>query len=134
MGNHVQATGTPRGFNLANMSMGMGGNGMNAMNAGGMFNPAMGGNWDTAAGMHDGGAMRRGGQRFNSRTGPYDRQNRDRRNPPVVRAAALRLRVVDVRACNGTVMAGQGPSSPPKVVKSRATRTLMLWAGTAVAS
>lgn len=82
MGNHVQATGTPRGFNLANMSMGMGGNGMNAMNAGGMFNPAMGGNWDTAAGMHDGGAMRRGGQRFNSRTGPYDRQNRDRRNPP----------------------------------------------------
>jgi hypothetical protein len=82
MGNHVQATGTPRGFNLANMSMGMSGNGMSAMNAGGMFNPAMGGSWDAAAGMHDAGAMRRGGQRFNNRTGPYDRQNRDRRNPP----------------------------------------------------
>jgi hypothetical protein len=136
MGNHVQATGTPRGFNLANMSMGMGGNGMNTMNAGSMFNPAMGGSWDAAAGMHDAGAMRRGGQRFNNRTGPYDRQNRDRRNVflPAVRAAALRLRVVDDRACNVTVMAGQGPYSPPKVVKSRATKTLMLWAGTAVAS
>ena len=53
---------------------------------------------------------------------------------PAVRAAALRLRVVDDRACNGTVMAGQGPYSLPKVVKSKATKTLMLWAGTAVAS
>ncbi|KAL5121268.1 hypothetical protein ACEQ8H_000736 [Pleosporales sp. CAS-2024a] len=78
MGNHVQATGTPRGFNLASMNMGMSGNG--ALN--GMFNPAMG-NWDPNA-MHDdrqAGPMRRGGGRFNNnRTGPYDRQNRDGRN------------------------------------------------------
>lgn len=82
MGNHVQATGTPRGFNLANMNMAISGNGMNAMNVGNMFNPAMGGSWDPTLGTHDAGAMRRGGQRFNSRTGPYDRQNRDRRTAP----------------------------------------------------
>jgi hypothetical protein len=83
MGNHVQATGTPRGFNLASMSMGMPGNGMqNGM--GGMFNPAMG-NWDPNAAHDDrqAGPMRRGGARFNNnRTGPYDRQNRDGRNRP----------------------------------------------------
>jgi uncharacterized C2H2 Zn-finger protein len=83
MGNHVQATGTPRGFNLANMSMAMSSNGMqNAMNVGNMFNPAIGGSWDPSVGTHDAGAMRRGGQRFNTRTGPYDRQTRDRRNGP----------------------------------------------------
>jgi hypothetical protein len=79
MGNHVQATGTPRGFNLASMNMGMPGNGMNI---GGMFNPAMG-NWDPNAPHDDrqSGPMRRGGGRFNNnRTGPYDRQNRDGRN------------------------------------------------------
>jgi hypothetical protein len=86
MGNHVQATGTPRGFNLANMSMGIPGNGMqNGMSMPGMFNPAMG-NWD-ANGAHDdrqAGPMRRGGQRFNTnRAGPYDRQNRDGRTRPV---------------------------------------------------
>lgn len=85
MGNHVQATGTPRGFNLANMSLAMGGNnGMqNGLNLGALFNPAMGGNWDPNA-VHDdrGGPMRRGGHRFNNRTGPYDRQPRDGRNRP----------------------------------------------------
>lgn len=84
MGNHVQATGTPRGFNLANMNMAMGGNnGMqNGMNMG-LFNPAMGGNWDPN-GLHDdrSGPMRRGGHRFNSRAGPYDRQPRDGRPRP----------------------------------------------------
>ncbi|KAF2636104.1 hypothetical protein P280DRAFT_473250 [Massarina eburnea CBS 473.64] len=73
LGNHATATGTPRGFNLANM---------NGMNFGGMFNPALGG-WDPNFGhddRHQGGPMRRGGHRFNSRTaGPYDRQNRDGR-------------------------------------------------------
>jgi hypothetical protein len=80
--NHVAATGTPRGFNLANMNMNLGNAGMNAMNLGTMFNPASGG-WDPNF-SHDerqGGPMRRGGHRFNNRTaGPYDRQNRDGRN------------------------------------------------------
>lgn len=82
MGNHVQATGTPRGFNLANMNLAMAGsNGMNGMNLQAMFNPAMGGSWDPNA-VHDdrAGPMRRGGHRFNSRSGPYDRQPRDGRN------------------------------------------------------
>jgi hypothetical protein len=79
----VQATGTPRGFNLANMNMAMAGNGMqNGMNMGGMFNPAMGGNWDPTLSQHDAGPMRRGGHRFNSRAGPYDRQPRDGRPRP----------------------------------------------------
>ncbi|KAF1959085.1 hypothetical protein CC80DRAFT_467390 [Byssothecium circinans] len=73
MGNHVAATGTPRGFNLANLGVGMGA----------MFNPALG-NWDPGFGhddRHQGGPMRRGGHRFNNRAaGPYDRQNRDGRN------------------------------------------------------
>ena len=80
MGNHIQATGTPRGFNLASMNMGLPGNGMqNGMN---MFNPAMG-SWDPN-GAHDdrGGPMRRGGRFNNNRTGPYDRQNRDGRGRP----------------------------------------------------
>lgn len=86
MGNHVQATGTPRGFNLANMNFAMGGNngvgnGINNLQA--LFNPAMGGNWDPNALADDrGGPMRRGGHRFNNRTGPYDRQSRDGRNRP----------------------------------------------------
>lgn len=85
MGNHVQATGTPRGFNLANMNMAMPGNGMpNGMNGPGIFNPAMG-NWDPNAGPDDrhlSGPNRRGGHRFNNRTGPYDRQSREGRNRP----------------------------------------------------
>ncbi|KAF1840485.1 uncharacterized protein K460DRAFT_360157 [Cucurbitaria berberidis CBS 394.84] len=85
MGNHIQATGTPRGFNLANMNMAMtGNNGMqNGLNLQALFNPAMGGNWDPNA-VHDdrAGAMRRGGHRFNNRAGPYDRQPRDGRNRP----------------------------------------------------
>jgi hypothetical protein len=83
MGNHVGATGTPRGFNLANMSMGMANNGMNLQ---AMFNPAMASNWDSNFShddRHQSGPMRRGGQRFNNRTGPYDRQARDGRNRPV---------------------------------------------------
>ena len=82
MGNHVQATGTPRGFNLASMNMGM--PVQNGMNMGGMFNPAMG-NWDPNSPHDDrqAGPMRRGGGRFNNnRTGPYDRQNRDGRARP----------------------------------------------------
>lgn len=83
MGNHNQATGTPRGFNLA--SMGMVGNGMqNGMNMGGMFNPAIG-NWDPNAPHDDrqSGPNRRGGRGFNNnRAGPYDRQGRDNRRPP----------------------------------------------------
>jgi hypothetical protein len=46
----------------------------------GLFNPAMG-NWDPnfPADGHQAGPMRRGGHRFNNRSGPYDRQNRDGR-------------------------------------------------------
>ncbi|PVI08057.1 hypothetical protein DM02DRAFT_510927 [Periconia macrospinosa] len=80
MGSHVAATGTPRGFNLANMTMNVGNGGMNGIGA---FNPAMA-NWDPNFGpddRHQGGPVRRGGHRFNNRTtGPYDRQNRDGRN------------------------------------------------------
>ncbi|CAE7002401.1 hypothetical protein CFE70_001295 [Pyrenophora teres f. teres 0-1] len=92
MGNHVQATGTPRGFNLASMNMSMAAsNGMqNGMHLGGLFNPAMGGNWDPNA-VHDdrAGPMRRGGHRFNNRTGPYDRQSRDGRGRPAVNGGRL---------------------------------------------
>ena len=83
MGNHV-AAGTPRGFNLANMPFGMTGNNMqNGMNFQSLFNPAITGNFDSGFGHDDrnpGGAMRRGAGRFNARTGPYDRQQRDGRN------------------------------------------------------
>lgn len=83
MGNHVQTTGTPRGFNLASMNM-LAGNGMqNGMNMQALFNPAVG-NWDPNAldDRHQAGPMRRGGHRFNNRSGPYDRQNRDGRSRP----------------------------------------------------
>lgn len=85
MGNHVQATGTPRGFNLANMSI-MAGNGMQN----GIFNPALG-TWDPTSmdDRHQAGPNRRGGHRFNNRTGPYDRQNRDGRNRPNVNGGRL---------------------------------------------
>lgn len=82
MGNHVAATGTPRGFNLANMNINLANGGMNGLNLQAMFNPAMG-NWDPTFGhdeRHQAGPMRRGGHRFNNRSGPYDRQPRDGRN------------------------------------------------------
>lgn len=82
MGNHVAATGTPRGFNLANMNINLANGGMNGINLGALFNPALGG-WDPSSGYddrHQAGPMRRGGHRFNNRTGPYDRQARDGRN------------------------------------------------------
>lgn len=85
MGNHV-AAGTPRGFSLNNMPFNISGTNMqNGFNPG-LFNPAlMGGNWDPGFGhddRHQGGPMRRGAGRFNnSRSGPYDRQQRDGRNP-----------------------------------------------------
>lgn len=78
MGNHVAATGTPRGFNLANMNINLANPGMNLQ---GLFNPAMG-NWDSnfSDDRHQTGPMRRGNHRFNNRSGPYDRQNRDGHN------------------------------------------------------
>ena len=83
MGNHIAATGTPRGFNLANMNFNQA-NGMPNFQA--LFNPAIaGGNWDPTLGnddRHAGGPNRRNGHRFNNRAaGPYDRQQRDGRNP-----------------------------------------------------
>ncbi|KAJ4345749.1 uncharacterized protein N0V89_011884 [Didymosphaeria variabile] len=78
MGNHVAATGTPRGFNLANMNINLANPGANFQ---GLFNPAMS-NWDPnfSSDGHQAGPARRGGHRFNNRSGPYDRQNRDGRN------------------------------------------------------
>ncbi|KAF2869300.1 hypothetical protein BDV95DRAFT_96136 [Massariosphaeria phaeospora] len=83
MGNLAAVNGTPRGFTLANMHP------SNAMFAGfnsaqSLFNGALG-NWDPGYGhddRHHAGPLRRGGHRFNSRNaGPYDRQQRDSRNP-----------------------------------------------------
>ncbi|ORY04026.1 hypothetical protein BCR34DRAFT_591374 [Clohesyomyces aquaticus] len=86
MGNHVTA-GTPRGFNLANMPFGNLGNGVQSGfgHIQALFNPALGGagNWGQGFGdddRHQSGPMRRGGHRFNNRSGPYDRQQRDGRN------------------------------------------------------
>jgi hypothetical protein len=57
-------------------------NGFNLQN---LFNPAITGSWDAGFGgddRHQAGPMRRGGGRFtNNRSGPYDRQARDGRNP-----------------------------------------------------
>ncbi|KAF2467575.1 uncharacterized protein BDR25DRAFT_63892 [Lindgomyces ingoldianus] len=86
MGNHV-AAGTPRGFNLANMPFGLAGNSVqNGFNLQALFNPAgLGGagNWGPGFGdddRHQSGPTRRGGHRFNNRSGPYDRQQRDGRS------------------------------------------------------
>ncbi|KAH7123792.1 hypothetical protein B0J11DRAFT_321647 [Dendryphion nanum] len=77
VGNHV-ATGTPRGFTLANIPFNMAGNGQNGMNLPQFYGNAMGGgNWDGNFGgdeRHQAGPARRGGGRFNNRSGPYDRQ------------------------------------------------------------
>lgn len=78
--------GTPRGFNLQNM-MSFGQNGMSSMGfqsggppfmagmggAGYLGNGAMQPAMDMA-GMHNPGVMRKGGTRFNQRSGPYDRR------------------------------------------------------------
>ena len=83
--NHVPA-GTPRGFNLQNLfSFGQNGqNGMGFQSGGQPFMGAMGGAGYMGngamqpgmdmAGMHNPGVMRKGGNRFNQRTGPYDRR------------------------------------------------------------
>jgi hypothetical protein len=124
MGNHVQATGTPRGFNLASMNMGMPGNGMqNGMNMAGMFNPAMG-NWDPNAAHDDrqAGPMRRGGHRFNNnRTGPYDRQNRDGRNRPA--GANGRLTPPPRGARPGVQRFGDGGPGPVQSTQGRSIKS-----------
>lgn len=115
MGNHVAATGTPRGFNLANM--GMPNNGLNMM-----FNPAMGSNWDGNYGhddRHQAGPMRRGGPRFNSRSGPYDRQPRDGRNRPV----GGRLTPPPRGGRNGGPRFGEGGPGPVQSVQGRSIKS-----------
>lgn len=92
MNNHNITAGTPRGFNLSNMPMGMSSFPPN-FTPGGSFAPfpqfgnhtvqAPGG-WPMNSGVaangdesHRGGPMRRGGGgRFNTRPGPYDRNQR----------------------------------------------------------
>lgn len=122
MGNHVQATGTPRGFNLASLNMGMGANnGMqNGMNMG-LFNPAMGGNWDPNAIDDRSGPMRRGGHRFNSRTGPYDRQPRDGRPRPV--GANGRLTPPPRGGRPGVQRYGEGGPGPVQSVQGRSIKS-----------
>lgn len=82
-------SGTPRGFNLQNM-MGFGQNGMSgmaSMNIQGAqpFMGMPGGgyagmqNGAEMGGMHNPGAMRKGGNRFQNRSGPYDRRNNNPR-------------------------------------------------------
>jgi len=117
MGNHVAATGTPRGFNLANM--GMPNNGLNMQ---GLFNPAMGSNWDSNYGhdeRHQSGPMRRGGQRFNSRSGPYDRQPRDGRSRPV----GGRLTPPPRGARPGGLRFGEGGPGPVQSVQGRSIKS-----------
>jgi len=80
MGNHGNA-GTPRGFTLANMTFNMPGTGNGMPPFQPFFNPAMG-TWPQGIaddGGHQSGPMRRSGGRYNSRSGPYDRQQRDGR-------------------------------------------------------
>lgn len=108
MGNHNAATGTPRGFNLATMGM--------AGNLPQLFNPGMG-TWDSNYGhddRHQTGAMRRTGQRFNNRTGPYDRQGRDGRNRP---AGGRLTPPRGVR--NGGMRFGEGGPGPVQSVQGR---------------
>ncbi|KAH9873569.1 hypothetical protein IAQ61_004193 [Plenodomus lingam] len=122
MGNHVQATGTPRGFNLANMGMGPNSGMQNGMSLGALFNPAMGGNWDPNA-VHDdrSGPMRRGGHRFNSRAGPYDRQPRDGRPRP----AGINGRLTPPRGGNrqGPQRYGEGGPGPVQSVQGRSIKS-----------
>ncbi|KAH9879265.1 hypothetical protein J1614_002704 [Plenodomus biglobosus] len=122
MGNHVQATGTPRGFNLANMGMGPNNGMQNAMNLGALFNPAMGGNWDPNA-VHDdrSGPMRRGGHRFNSRSGPYDRQPRDGR--PRTVGINGRLTPPPRGGRQGPQRYGEGGPGPVQSVQGRSIKS-----------
>ncbi|KAF1946256.1 hypothetical protein EJ02DRAFT_367520 [Clathrospora elynae] len=124
MGNHVQATGTPRGFNLANMNMAMSAN--NGMQNGmslGMFNPAMGGNWDPSAAHDDrAGPMRRGGHRFNNRTGPYDRQPRDGRIRPNGTVGG-RLTPPPRGSRQGPQRYGEGGPGPVQSVQGRSIKS-----------
>lgn len=121
MGNHVQATGTPRGFNLAHMSAMTGSNGMQNGLPGGFFNPAMGGVWDPNAALDDrSGPMRRGGHRFNSRTGPYDRQSRDGR----ARAPGNNGRLTPPRGNRqGAQRYGEGGPGPVQSVQGRSIKS-----------
>jgi hypothetical protein len=123
MGNHVQATGTPRGFNLANMNMAMANNGMqNGVHLGALFNPAMGGNWDPNAAHDDrAGPMRRGGHRFNNRTGPYDRQPRDGRPRPAVNGG--RLTPPPRGSRQGPQRYGEGGPGPVQSVQGRSIKS-----------
>jgi uncharacterized C2H2 Zn-finger protein len=123
MGNHVQATGTPRGFNLANMNMAMANNGMqNGVHLGAMFNPAMGGTWDPNAAHDDrAGPMRRGGHRFNNRTGPYDRQPRDGRPRPAVNGG--RLTPPPRGSRQGPQRYGEGGPGPVQSVQGRSIKS-----------
>lgn len=78
--NHHLNNGTPRGFSLQNMGMNMMNFNQNAML--GMQTPLLPGmNFNAVdgvnGGMHGAGPVRRSGARFNNRSGPYDRNQRN---------------------------------------------------------
>lgn len=122
MGNHVQATGTPRGFNLSHMSAIAGSNGMQNGLPGAFFSPAMGGSWDPNAPLDDrSGPMRRGGHRFNNRTGPYDRQSRDGRARVPGGNGRLTPPPRGSRQAPGRY--GEGPPGPGVAVQGRSIKS-----------
>ena len=79
--NHYLSNGTPRGFSLQNMAMNVMSFNTNAManmpNMPPGFAPGMQNNMSTEGNQgHSTGPIRRGGNRFNNRQNPYDRNQR----------------------------------------------------------
>ncbi|KIV92183.1 hypothetical protein, variant [Exophiala mesophila] len=79
--NHHLNNGTPRGFSLQNMGMGMMNFGQNSMlGMPGVTAPFVQGAGNFGDGLnggsHGGGPIRRAGGRYSNRSGPYDRQQR----------------------------------------------------------
>ncbi|KAF2118320.1 hypothetical protein BDV96DRAFT_643573 [Lophiotrema nucula] len=120
MGNHM-AAGTPRGFNLANMPFGLANNGVqNGFGIPGMFNPAMGFDPNFGPDGHQAGPNRRGGHRFNNRTGPYDRQQRDGRNPRAANGGRL---TPPPRNRAGGLRFGEGGPGPAQSTQGRSIKS-----------
>lgn len=111
-----ETNGTPRGFSLGNMPVHVPGFGPPVPFAG-MFNPAIHPGWGRAPGDdggHQGGPMRRNGPRFNTRSGPYDRQQRDGRNSRYNGG-----RLTPPRGVRGVGRSGDGGPGPLQSVQGR---------------
>ncbi|KAF2204195.1 hypothetical protein GQ43DRAFT_438181 [Delitschia confertaspora ATCC 74209] len=127
LGNNA-TTGTPRGFNLANMPFGMPpgvGNGMQSFP--GLFNPAMNaGTWGPGMGdddRHQSGPNRRTGSRMNTRTGPYDRQQRDNRNGRYNNSGRLTPPPRGGRSGGGGRYGGEGKPGPMESTEGRSIKS-----------